>query len=408
MLASDRPRRLTALVLAFVLCCAFALLPCHADAPQLKTTFTREELLADYDQLWRDLYENYPFFPVLERRGLAPESLRLLNRAILETRDLDVQGFVKLLRDTFYRMDALAHLMLLEPSGFDFYHQTLLPKQTWSDYEPRYDLVFDAQTEATYALLGGGGSGQSIFNDTATLTSRYYADERAAYFHFSSFDLPSANNGRDFVADALASMGDVEHIIFDITGNPGGLDSVWHENIVSPFGGEDISYTYIRRSPVTERFFYQEPRYRIQPICELPADVKVPDFVEELGFTDFVLATCPLPLEDFTGKRVNSSAHRWLLIDGGTASAADGLAAFCKRSGWATLVGSPTLGDGGDSLYPVMIRLENTGLLVLFSASAAANTDGSLNAETGTAPDIPIRKGESPLQACLRVIRRGR
>ena len=147
------------------LLCALALTLCAR--PLLagpKTTFTKEELLADYDQLFRDLYENDPFLPVLAQRGVNVEALQAQNREILKSRVTDLEGFVFLLRDTFYRMENLAHLMLIDASRFDFYRA--------HPYPPHAPLVEDPQTQATYALLGAGGRGDALFPDAPEVETR--------------------------------------------------------------------------------------------------------------------------------------------------------------------------------------------------------------------------------------------
>lgn len=379
------------------LLCALALTLCARSLlAGPKTTFTKEELLADYDQLFRDLYENDPFLPALAQRGVNVEALQAQNREVLKSRVTDLEGFAFLLRDTFYRMGNLAHLMLIDASRFDFYRA--------HPYPPHAPLVEDPQTQATYALLGAGGRGDALFPDAPEVETRYFPDEQAAYFRFASFDYSTIARDRDVVADALAALGDVRHVIFDVTGNPGGFARAWQENIVSPFGGECVTYVYLRMSPLNEEFF-RAVRYAPSPLADLPPEVEAPDFAQELGFTHFVPFSLAFPDEDFAGKRVPSQAKRWVLIDGQTYSAADGFAAFCAAGGWATLVGSPTEGDGANPMGFLPIRLANTGLLVRFSTATAANADGTANAVFGTAPDIRCEKGETPLDACLRAIR---
>lgn len=395
---------LTALALAGACACAAQ---AEETRPQPKTEFTQAELLADYDRLWDDLYENYPFFTVLAQRGIDVEGLRLENRALLEDRVTDLAGFASLLRDTFYRMGNLAHLGLVEPDRYAFYRSTLLPSLPQGVHDGRLACVYDPQAQASYALLGAGDDVPRLFKPTPEVEMRYFAEADAAYFRFKSFDRPTYERDRDVVAEYLRTLGDVAHIIFDITGNPGGFAVCWQDNIVSPFGGMCESYTFLKRSPVNERFFFDDPRQDIRPISALPPEAERPDFVHDLGFTHFVRAQIQLPNGAFSGRRIDSQARRWVLTDQGTFSAADGLAAFCRRSGWATLVGRTTSGDGAVSLSSLgvaMIRLPNTGLLVMFSTSTAANADGTMNAAVGTAPDIASERGESPLDTCLRVI----
>ncbi len=84
-------------------------------------------------------------------------------------------------------------------------------------------------------------------------------------------------------------------------------------------------------------------------------------------------------------------------------SASDKFAYFCKSTGWATLVGAQTGGDGLGST-PILIILPDSGLLIRFSCTAGENTDGSMNAILGTAPDVVTTKNETALKRCLKLI----
>lgn len=385
--------------------CTVALATAGVVQPNPKTEFALEEMLEDYDQLWADLKANYPFFPVLERRGIDVESLRLSNRETLVNRIKDLNGFIFLLRDTFSRMDNLAHLWLVDVEMFDFYN-SFLPLEALSENDPRNELFFARQTQTTYKLLGAkGASSDSIRYPEVEM--RYSPDINTAYFHFKSFNYLLMKRDKDIVADYLSSLGNVDHIIIDITGNSGGAVAYWIDNIVSPFGGEYVweDYVFLKKTPVNERFFFNSGFLELKPLSGLPSDYEIPSFVQELGLTHFYAYHGTFPAEDYTGKFVESQAKRWVLIDNGVYSASDCFAALCKRSGWATLVGKTTWGDGASGFEPVVISLKNTGLLVRFSSSTSANIDGTMNAEVGTAPDIVCVKRETPLETCLRVIR---
>ena len=103
---------------------------------------------------------------------------------------------------------------------------------------------------------------------------------------------------------------------------------------------------------------------------------------------------------------METSARRWVLIDGGVYSSADKFACFCRSTGWATLVGTRTSGDGMGAT-PVLILLPESGLLVRFSVMAGENPDGSINAAAGTAPDLLCIRDVLPLNRCLEEIRGG-
>ena len=57
-------------------------------------------------------------------------------------------------------------------------------------------------------------------------------------FQIPTFNHTFVERDKNFFVDYLESLdgAEVEHIIFDITGNGGGSDYYWKENIVAPFG----------------------------------------------------------------------------------------------------------------------------------------------------------------------------
>lgn len=81
------------------------------------------------------------------------------------------------------------------------------------------------------------------------------------------------------------------------------------------------------------------------------------------GVTEFEPAPSPYP-----GKI-------WVLVDEGVYSASENFAAFCKNTGFATLVGEPTGGDGGIA-DPMLFALPESGLVVRFSVFYGLNADG--------------------------------
>lgn len=387
----------------------------------VKTEFTREDFLEDYDQLWADLEENYPFFPVLEDKGIDVEGLRRSRREMLEARVTDLEGFVWLLNNLFQEMEFFAHLSLIKPELLHLYVSTYETGKAES-LHPWYELSSAPQTAATYSQLYGPGTGPSSAGTDAKpeaqpsgeagpssavtryppVETRYLPEEKAAYFHFFSFDDSLMERDSAVVGEYLASLGEVEleHIILDITGNQGGNTQYWTDHIV-PYLGETTPWrsdVFLCDTPVNQRFFY--PYCQVEPISSLPEGYTLPEFVEELGLTHYLSTYLTFP----PAEGPHPTARRWLLVDKQVYSSSDAFAGFCKDTGWATLVGTSTLGDG-DTLSPVALDLKNTGLLVRFSSTVSANSEGLLNQLYGTSPDILSKPSESPLDTVLRVIR---
>lgn len=366
----------------------------------VKSDFSLQELLADYDAFWDALRENDPFLPVMEEAGLRLAALQREGRETVEKRCASAGDLLNVLRDQTARMGNLAHLGMLGPAMFQEY-AALTETGVFSAGSVEARWVRDPQTIHTYALMEPAPAASSAALPEAEIA--YDGEEKILYFHFRSFGHALVERDRELVADAVNTYPEARHIIFDITGNGGGSDHYWVENIVAPFGG---SYSYSRTlyfnlSPLNRQYGLEEEAEAL----EGPAARGAPSFVEKLGLTHRIrdVMQLPGPREE---TRCTASARRWLLIDGTVFSAADSFAAFCKKSGWATVVGTPTRGDGG-GIRPFVIRLPHTGLLARFSTVAAANDDGSLNAVTGTRPDFYPKPRERALDACLRLIKSG-
>ncbi len=73
----------------------------QSEADEIKTVFTKQELLEDYDQLWKDLKEYYPFFPVLEEEGIDLKQLYQKGREQIKSRVSDPQGLMFVLNSVF-------------------------------------------------------------------------------------------------------------------------------------------------------------------------------------------------------------------------------------------------------------------------------------------------------------------
>ncbi len=374
-----------ALLLTYLCCCS-----------SMASAFTAQEFLSDYDQFWQILETSYPFFPALQDQGRNIEAIRQDNRALIGTRVKDIHGFYSLLRSTTFQLNHLAHLSVIRPESLSNYQALAEQYQM-----PEKHLFHDPQTIETYRALGHQAH-EDDYAASLSFEKVYYADIHTLYLRFPSFAAYCDETGSNPVAETIAAYPDAEHIIFDITGNGGGNTDCWQKLIVSAFASaaKDQYLCFVRLSPYTAPYYAE---FSLHPVSSLPAE-KQPAFVQRFSFTHYANVTAIYPDKDYTGPRVASSAKRWLLIDERVYSAADMFAFFCKNTGWATLVGKPTRGDGACIRAPLPFRLSNTGLLFRFSGESAANADGTPNAVFGTMPDIPSIRS-APLETCLQRIR---
>ncbi|MFQ7853800.1 MAG: S41 family peptidase [Flavonifractor plautii] len=90
-----------------------------------------------------------------------------------------------------------------------------------------------------------------------------------------------------------------------------------------------------------------------------------------------------------------------MLVDESVYSASESFVLFCQQTGFATLVGRTTGGDGIGAMDPVYLQLPNSGILIQYTVPFGLNPDGSSNEEMGTTP-ICLPGGGTPLITALR------
>ena len=215
----------------------------------------------------------------------------------------------------------------------------------------------------------------------------------------------------------IDSVSGLPSLIIDIRGNPGGQDLLWCalvSMLISKTTTVELAVALADGDYVSPFYSCMVDSYGFAPLVEEDTSRGFPPEVSNGGFrvpiTGFLTVE---PDED----SVKYSGRVFLLVDDQVCSSADLFAAFSKASGFATLVGGVTGGDGiGFRLcYAV---LPNSGMVVSFSLNMGLNPDGTANEETHTRPhhlvewtptDIsrwmqyPGRWHDVVLQECLRL-----
>lgn len=383
-----------------------------------KRNFTTEDFLDDYDYMWEILENEYPFFSIFEEQGVDVDNIKEATRQHICEQQPDIGGYYYILDRMFSKLNYFAHLQVVSPHNYEkyqkYYNHADNSSNGWKN------VLQNEQVQLTYTDL----LPQNVYSDSNFVYSEveksYDVQRKAVIFHIKSFDTSLIERDKNFVQDYLDTLegAPVEHIVFDITGNQGGNDSYWMDNIAAPFGGSYTltTWNYLRETPLTESYYFND--FTLMPISgvsetksnenfpkpmnELPEEHKIPEFVEQLELTHFIRHECEYTWNAQLDKEV-LSAKRWILIDKQVYSSADNFSYFCKATGWATLVGQSTLGDGmGTS--PVLVALPNTGLLIRFSATAGESTSGRLNTLYGTEPDYYSGKYENPLSTLFYLI----
>lgn len=367
---------------------------------------TENIYLEDYRQFWEILETDYPYLPYLETRYDLNEIRESFEAVAAQTDNLN--DFYKLLNKVCKRLGNFAHLYVLSPDFYQLYYAYVSDPEL-SEEDPSVAPFREILTDPTLASIYQPPSADYVEEKSGQYPEvkvSYYEDCDALVLEIYTFAYEVVERDRTVLTDALKQYPNTKHIIFDIRKNGGGDTTYFIENLILPlegnldgFIGQYKDYLYYRDTPRISPFF---SAYDPVPVSEL---TDVPDWVAELKLDRCVIGD---PFASCAGEAASESpdsipgsgAKRWVIVGGNTYSSAEAFTVFCKRSGWATVVGHTTGGDGV-GVTPVLAKLDRTGILIRFSAHVGENPSTGLpSAYSGTVPDY-----KGTLETCLDLIR---
>lgn len=387
---------------------------------------TTEQALYDYDTMWQLLEENYPYFEAIKRElGIDWKEVKAEYRQILE--DCASHGhigqgdFLQTIYDCLRKFQSVGHLF---PVSVDF-RVTLL--DIWKDYEnapdqnlrkivgnPKSELFYQYEQRLRYP--GSGGSNPDPEKDepisvegltviSQDLSTGYVGGE-VPYLKIESFLLWD-DAAQAALEDFFSSISQEEHLIIDVRGNGGGNDSAWSVGIVPFLAQKEYEFNLFFAAKSGALNLWVEPEFDknrgnftryTDDSWQKEFPYISPDMVTSMDIFLKLSSTlrCTEVPDKFHGKI-------WVLVDKYCYSATDMFACFCKETGFATLVGTET-GGNGKGATPYLMALPYSGLIVEYEAYLSFNTDGTCNGISGTVPDIVTEEGSDALETCLMAI----
>lgn len=389
---------------------------------------TDEEKLADYEYLCKILDQSYPFWVEVKEAGIEKEKIYENFKLEIVRTETDIE-FMKTIKAFLNEFKGYGHLSVLDGYMYHYYDKTfsLGMEKLLTDYEkkkmqPLFETLQNPVSKKTYSMLDYSHLGfrsikglkdeylnsetdiqaTEIHNDN--LEIRIIEDQKIAYIKIDSFEPKYIENDYLKLLDFYNIINSYENLIIDIQGNTGGSDIYWEDLIVAPNITETLS---------SDRYYlfnYSENNYisdYVQACFDnksIYSTEKLPRLEKQnpsaLGYlSNYIIDTTTIePLND-----IGFQGNIWVLTSDKVYSASENFVMICKNTGFATLVGTLTGGDGG-VVDPILISLPNSGLIVRFSMFYGLNNDGSGNEAVGTLPDIEIGEGKDVLSECLLYI----
>lgn len=372
---------------------------------------TKQEKLEDFDYMYKILQENYPFFEVNKRLN----GTDWLGRK---------EEYINRIRAT-YNDESFFNTMSQILSELHNGHVHMVSKNNYLDFKATYEKYSDGrkawveeinkpETTERYSSMIGTETPKAIAKDGSSNNVKAMDLEKGkiGYISIKSFLDGNLDEDMKIILPYLEGIKDYKALIIDIRGNGGGTNTYWAD-IVERLIDEPVEERYymaFRGGEFEEKFFkeiYGAGFEKLTPISALDKENfqdPPPELKEDFKYYDkFIDRFEPKNPIGFKGKI-------YLLVDQHVFSASEQFASFAKSTGFATLVGEKTGGDG-IGFEPAICSLPNSGYLFRFSQEMGLTSSGSCNFENKTEPDIvvqPEKKSniseDKAIQAVLKLL----
>lgn len=382
----------------------------------------REYLLYDFDYLTHQILRYSPHLNVIERRlGVNLEERFATARELIENfplymatgRERTSEELTRIIAENFmnahleplFRPVQIAHMAAYQSRQIEryyFFHQS------------QFDIFKEENVRIFYRLdRENVPSFQPMMeiNPNNIITDVIF-ENYIAYLRIGSFviDDTTFENNRERLLDFFEKIQSYEHLIIDLRGNMGGLpvfQRLVHELLIAE---EQIPRIY--------QFFVRDyfgSRHNMSQMLEIDERNgivihTIEEFLEtrnmynvnldDLAKMGYVVELNPriIPDED----AVPFGGNIWILVDESSASATELVVLTSQSTGFATVVGSHTMGVMPS--FTTLLSLPHTGIVVRFDTGYFTDETGRSLEEFGIEPDYFNREGLNALETVLEMI----
>lgn len=351
---------------------------------------TEKEKLDDFEYMYTILKENYPYLEV---------NKRLNGVHWLENKD-DYISRIKATPNDESFFNTLNVIL----SDLNNGHTQMIDKNNFSYFKSVYEK-YSKENEEWLSQLNNQKTIErySSINEKENLN---YSSEniipnnvkimdlekgKIAYIAIHSFNTFNIDEDMKIIKPYLEQIKNYKDLIIDIRGNGGGNTRYWTDNIVPMLINKPLEeklYLTYRGGDFLEPFVKNRTGgyEKLTPISNI-YDENLKNLPPELK-EDFKY--CLKIINNYEPKTSGGFKGKiYLLVDKHVFSSSERFAVFAKSTGFATLVGEKTGGDGL-GVDPAVCSLPNSGYVFRFTQEMGLVSDGSCNFENKTKPDIEV------------------
>ena len=375
--------------------------PPKLELPTNKTPqpLSNKEMVEDFDYVFNELKENYPFFEVLKREnnidfiGNYNKYLKRIKEAKTDQEFLDeMTGILGELNnhhariaDQNYVDKTLKYYSKNWNSPSIYYEFLNLNKQVVRN---RYSL----KGEQTNIQTSGNKRIEGSFlnqNQSANMTLDTSNEGIAILKIKQMVDPQSVKEDEAVLNDFLKNKHLYKALIIDIRENYGGNAEYWQKFLLPKIltGQKSVTnHLFFKDSP-RAKLILADDTLNVEATKNVDISAIKLDHANDIKNFDYYIRDTITVSPDESEKDNGFEGNVYLLVDKAVFSAAEGMASFMKFSDTASLIGEQTGGDG-ITLGVINDVMPNSGLVFTYTNTLGYAPDGSINAEDKTEVDI--------------------
>ena len=366
----------------------------------ISTPLTEEQKIEDFNYLYKTIEENYPFLETNKRLNNVDwlsKNEEYLQRVKNTKSDIE---FLMTLNSILSELNNGHTHMITNSSQFRDFREIYSMNKGWQKKVQlpvlnnkkalaRYNI--DKNEKVQVLNQGKNENTEGIRN----ASTKDIVEGKIGYIYIPQM-ISYYNMGNDIelIDEYLNNIKEYQALIIDIRGNGGGdsyywisylvpklIDKVYENTNYSFWKDGEIINNYLKKSKVKYSTGFGEVKdLDTTKLVNLPVEVKE-------DFKYYSKNTMEIsPSED----SINFKGNIYLLVDKLVYSSSEAFASFAKQTGFATLIGERTGGDGIGS-DPLLNMLPNSGYVFRFSKDMGTTADGTSNEEFKTEPDYEIQ-----------------
>lgn len=367
--------------------------------PTRAKTLTNKEMVEDFNYVFNQLKENYPFFDVLKRTqnvdflGNYDQYLQRIKKAKNEKEFLDQ------MTDIIGDLDN-SHARIADKNYVDYILRYYA--NNWNSPSIYYEFLNLNKTvvrnrynlegvQSSQKPKGNKKKSLSILenNSSSNMTLDTSVKDIAVIRIKQMLDPEFIKEDEEILNEFLKNKHLYKALVIDIRGNSGGNMEYWQKFLLPKLlkSQKEVSNHLFFKQSQRAKLILADESLNIEKVSNVDLSAIKLEHAEDLKKFDYYIRNTIVVNPDESDKNNAYEGKIFLLVDKNVFSAAEGFASFMKNSKSATLVGQDTGGDG-ITLGVINDVMPNSGFVFTYTNTLGYSPDGKINAEEKTEPDI--------------------